>query len=610
MTAALRQRLLLVWCLAIAGTAAAALGAVFLLQATLPALTALATGGLVQQALDGSSASSAPGALAGPLLLLGGLLLAGQLIDQAVSPLWHATVRRIDGESRAEVCRLAGSAPGIEDLEDASVRDNLHLASARQGDWTQHTPGDGAVGQIRLVCGALNAALSAVVVARYSPWLVPAIVVPALITRTLMRRESLAVASVWEAGAPQARRAAYWMRVVIEPGPAKEIRLFGLRAWLIDRWRGHELSHIEPVWRKSEEIDRTHWLSYVAVTAAAFTAFAALGVAATQGGLTVAGLATALTAALGLLAIGGFDQAYLSVTRALPGVLALDRLRQRYRAYATAYPSRPPLAPPGHRPPLVRFEQVRFAYPGATRPVLDGLDLEIQPGEVLGIVGLNGAGKSTLIKLLCRLYRPTAGRITADGVDIAKVDARGWRALLAVVFQDFARYPLSAADNVVLGRLEPRERGRLLDQVGREAGFDAIVAQLPDGWETPLSSALAAGVDLSGGQWQHLALARALFAARAGARIVVLDEPTAHLDVGAELHMFRQVLRGVAGLSVVLISHRASTVREADRVVVLGDGKVVESGRHEELMATGGHYAALFSGDGGELYSESGIGPR
>jgi ABC-type multidrug transport system fused ATPase/permease subunit len=254
----------------------------------------------------------------------------------------------------------------------------------------------------------------------------------------------------------------------------------------------------------------------------------------------------------------------------------------------------------GAAPPLVRFEDVCFGYAsesGPRGPVLDRLDLEIRPGEMLAIVGLNGAGKSTMTKLLAGLYTPTSGRITADGVGVS--DPRGgglpvWRSRLAVVFQDFVRYHLSVLDNVRLGHAGPLNRVAF-DAAVREAGLAEVVEQLPDGWNTPLARDRTGGVDLSGGQWQQVILARALYAVGCGAQVLVLDEPTAHLDVRTEFELFGRLATLRQRTTVVLISHRLSTVRQADRILLLDGGRVAEAGTHAELMALRGRYEGMFA---------------
>jgi ATP-binding cassette subfamily B protein len=255
----------------------------------------------------------------------------------------------------------------------------------------------------------------------------------------------------------------------------------------------------------------------------------------------------------------------------------------------------PALNLPGDRPPdglpatAIRFESVSFSY-GTGRLVFDGLDLEIPAGRSLAIVGENGVGKTTLVKLLSRLYDPTAGRITVDGVDLRTIDAQAWQRRTAAVFQDFVRYPWTAAENVALGPDADVER---LERVARDAGATEVIASLPYGWDTLLSRQFG-GVDLSGGQWQRLALARALYAAERGAPVLVLDEPTAHLDVRQEAAFYDRFLEVTAGRTAVVISHRFSTVRRADRIVVVEGGRVVETGTHDELLAAGGRYATMF----------------
>jgi ATP-binding cassette subfamily B protein len=242
----------------------------------------------------------------------------------------------------------------------------------------------------------------------------------------------------------------------------------------------------------------------------------------------------------------------------------------------------------------IRLEQVSFRYAGARTPVLDGLDLVIPPGRTTAIVGANGAGKTTLVKLLSRLYAPTTGAILADGTDIGRFPVQDWRRRIGVVFQDYLRYEASVADNIGFGAIEHLDDREGIRAAARDASLLPIVDRLPNGMATPLARHMTGGVDLSGGQWQRVAIARALFAVRHGASILILDEPTASLDVRAEARFYREFVRLVGDVTTVLISHRFSTVRLADNIVVLSDGRVHEQGTHEQLLAAGGRYAELF----------------
>jgi ATP-binding cassette subfamily B protein len=242
----------------------------------------------------------------------------------------------------------------------------------------------------------------------------------------------------------------------------------------------------------------------------------------------------------------------------------------------------------------VHFEQVRFRYPGADHDVFDGLDLVIPAGQSTALVGINGAGKTTLVKLLARLHDPTQGRIEVDGEDLARLDPARWQRQVAVVFQDFAHYPLSFAENIGMGAPEYVGDAAGLGDSAQRAGALATLASLPAGWQTVLSRSYDGGVDLSGGQWQRVALARALFAVRHGATILVLDEPTAWLDARGEADFFNRFLQITEGTTTLIISHRFSTVRRADRICVLDQGRVLEQGNHESLLAAGNRYAHLF----------------
>ncbi|WP_423465008.1 ATP-binding cassette domain-containing protein [Promicromonospora sp. MS192] len=243
----------------------------------------------------------------------------------------------------------------------------------------------------------------------------------------------------------------------------------------------------------------------------------------------------------------------------------------------------------------MRLDGVCFRYPGTNRDVLKQLDLEIRAGEFLGLVGINGAGKSTLVNLLGGAYRPTEGRVIVDGVDLASLDDRqiaAWQRRLAIVTQDHLHLPLTAAENVMLAAPKDQE---LLEEVTRQAGLDSAVRRLPRGWDTVMDRTVAAGGELSGGQWQRLALARALYAVRSGAMFMVLDEPASALDVHAEKELVDKYMELTRDTTSVAISHRFSVVRGADRICVLDSGSIRESGTHTELLEKGGWYAQMFA---------------
>jgi ABC-type multidrug transport system fused ATPase/permease subunit len=233
----------------------------------------------------------------------------------------------------------------------------------------------------------------------------------------------------------------------------------------------------------------------------------------------------------------------------------------------------------------IRFRSLTFGYPSSDAPVLEGFDLTIPAGSSLAIVGRNGSGKTTLAKLLCRLYDPQSGAIEVDGVDLRRLELAGWRDRVTAVFQDFTRFELPLRENVAPGGAP--------DDVIRAALVDAGAVHLAD-LDTVLAKGYAGGTDLSGGQWQRIALARALCAVRMGAGVVLLDEPTAQLDVRGESEIFERVLVATRQCTTILISHRFSTVRHADRICVVERGRVVELGSHDELMAREGRYRRMF----------------
>jgi ABC-type multidrug transport system fused ATPase/permease subunit len=280
------------------------------------------------------------------------------------------------------------------------------------------------------------------------------------------------------------------------------------------------------------------------------------------------------------LAFGEFDWWLRTSAQPVPAVLELAARMGPVGALASGT-----LDAAGLPAREIRFENVRFAYPASEHVLFDGFDLVVPAGQSLAIVGQNGAGKTTLAKLLCRMYDPTAGAVLVDGVDLRELDLASWRSRIAAVFQDFVRYELSLRENVAPAGAADGAVTAALDLAG--AGSLAAL-------DTVLSRAYEDGTDLSGGQWQRVALARALCAVQLGAGVVILDEPTAQLDVRGEVEIFERLLDETRGCTTILISHRFSTVRRADRICVVEAGRVVEIGSHDELMARGGRYHTMF----------------
>ena len=329
------------------------------------------------------------------------------------------------------------------------------------------------------------------------------------------------------------------------------------------------------------------------VTYAAATGF--LGVQAYEHQIALGTLCALLPLLIATNTVGdiSWDDVGLAwMLQALPHVDALEaELGSSPEADLATQQGMPVGDHPAHE---IRFTGVDFRYPDAARPVFDRLSLTIPAGMSTAVVGVNGAGKTTLVKLLARLHDPTGGAVTVDGVPLAEFRATEWQRRVAVVFQDFVRYPLSVQANIGFGAVEHMSDIDGMNTAARQAGALELIESLPHGWDTILSSRYTNGVDLSGGQWQRVALARALFAVAHGARVLVLDEPTAWLDVRGEADFFDRFLEITRGLTTIVISHRFSTVRRADRICVLDGGQLIEEGDHASLLAADGRYAEMF----------------
>jgi ATP-binding cassette subfamily B protein len=445
----------------------------------------------------------------------------------------------------------------------------------------------GLTGRLALGVGAT------VLVARFSVALAALLLMASFVLRRVSHRIALDQALAFEERIPSYRRAGYFAGLALDPAPAKEVRVFGLGDWVKARHRRawEEVTADMSAVRRRK--CRRQVASHLLVAPVHAVVFVAAGLAAADGRLSLGGLAVVLQAARQLIDLGILTGDDYQIDFGSASVPALADLEQRAAAAVAA-------APAGVRPATglpvreIRFEGISFTYPGAGRPVFDGLDLTVPAGTSMAIVGANGAGKTTLIKLLARLYEPTGGRILVDGVDMRELDVVEWRSRLAVIFQDFVRYELPAADNVGLGGVPLLNDRPALARAAARAGTLDRIEDLPRGWDTVLARSYTGGCDLSGGEWQRIALARALLAVEAGAGVLALDEPTANLDVRAEAELFDRFLGLTSGLTTLLISHRFSTVRRAERICVLDAGRVVELGGHDELVTAGGGYARMF----------------
>lgn len=402
--------------------------------------------------------------------------------------------------------------------------------------------------------------------------------------------------SVYEAlrgATSDTRRSYYYRGLATEPVAAKEIRIFGLLDWITDRYRNYWTAGMEPSRRERRGLSKRHALGAGLLLASHGLVFGMLAADALRGAVSLAGLTVFVQAIVGMQSFGPVGILGWHLRASSEPIVEWLDIKDKIRAEVPAVVSGTRSAE-GFPARAIRIEGLKFAYPGTERPVFDHLRLEIRTGQSLAIVGANGAGKTTLVKLLARLYDPQAGKVTADDIDIREFDIESWRRRLSVIFQDFVQYPLSAFDNVALGGSHLREDRSALEAAARRAGATKIIETLPNGWDTSLTREFTGGAELSGGQWQRVALARAFFAVEGGATVLILDEPTSNLDVRAEAEFFDRFLELTSGLTTILISHRFSTVRKAERICVLEEGRVIEDGSHEELMNLGQRYAHMF----------------
>jgi ATP-binding cassette subfamily B protein len=535
--------------------------------------------------------STLDGWLAGGELQWLGMLLLAEFALAVLSDVLIRVVSLIDGllsemVTNASSVRLMEHAAtlDLEDFEDAEFQDQLERARRQTS------------GRLTLMSTLMVQAQSLVTVASFAaslllfaPWLIVLLLV-ALLPVFLGEQHFNAQSYTLDFGrTPERRELDYVRQTAASVETAKEVKIFGLNRWLIDHYR--RLADAFFAANRRLALRRAGWGSLFAAIgtvgyylAYAYIVWRTLGGAFSIGDLTF--LAGSFARLRGLL-----EQLLTTFSTTAAQALYLNDL-------FSFFDMRPEILSPANARPFPRpiqqgfvFEDVGFIYPGAERWAVRHLSFTLRAGEVVALVGENGAGKTTLVKLLTRLYDPDEGRILLDGHDLREYDLDQLRGSMGVIFQDFVRYNFTARDNIAVGRVAAQDDQARIERAARSSQADGVIAGLPGGYGQRIGKRFKNGVELSGGEWQKIAIARAYMRE---AEVLILDEPTAALDARAEFEVFQRFKELSRGKTAVLISHRFSSVRMADRIFVLADGKLEAAGTHEELVAKPGLYSELF----------------
>jgi ATP-binding cassette, subfamily B, bacterial len=521
--------------------------------------------------------------ISGLLALEFGLAILSDFLGRAVSLLDSLLSEKFSNETSLRLMEHAATLD-LEDFEDSELQDKLERARRQAGGRTS------LIGQLfSQAQDMVTVASFAAGLLVYAPWLIALLAIallPAFIGEAHFNAQSY---SLNFARTSERRELDYVRQTGASAETAKEVKIFGLNAFLIDRYRTLATSFFDA--NRSIALRRAGWGSLLSAigTIAYYVAYAYIVWRTIHRDFSIGDL-TFLAGSFRRLR-NLLENLLLGFSQVAGQALYLDDLLSFFEIQAEIVP------PPNPRPFPVpirngfAFENVGFRYPGAERWAVRGLTFTLHAGETLALVGENGAGKTTLVKLLARLYDPDEGRILLDGYDLRQYDLFDVRANIGVIFQDFVRYHFTAADNIAVGRIEARDdRARIVAAAERSLA-DEVIRKLPNGYDQVIGKRFRTGIDLSGGEWQKIAIARAYMR---DAQLLILDEPTAALDARSEFEVFKRFKELSHGKTAVLISHRFSSVRMADRIVVLMDGTVESIGTHEQLLEQRGRYAELF----------------